>query len=516
VLAVFFFSVRGIMAKACGGLPPFNDRRVRALNGVSAAQDRGAVVYWMSRDQRSEDNWALLHAQELALGRSTPLHVVFCLVPKFLDATLRHFDFMIRGLREVEENLRKARVPFHLRMGLAVVEVPKLCEELGATTVVCDMSPLRVPAGWSRDVAERCGDRGIRVLQVDAHNVIPVWIASDKQEHAARTIRKKIMLPLPAYLTDFPALIQHPHTTKKDWPKPADWEAAYKALEVDRSVGPVPGIVPGSAAGLAVLEDFCAKRLSLFATSRNDPNVDAVSGLSPYLHFGQVSAQRCALRVRQFAAERPKDTAVEKGCEAFIEESVVRRELADNFCFYNPHYDSIEGAPGWAQQTLKDHETDAREYVYDASTLEVGTTHDDLWNASQLQMVREGKMHGFLRMYWAKKILEWSPCPRDALATAIRFNDRYSMDGRDPNGYVGCMWSICGVHDMGWTERKVFGKIRFMNYAGCKRKMQIPKFVARYAALKAGSSSSSATPSVSQKRANPRGTEAAVKKGRKA
>ena len=154
--------------------------------------------------------------------------------------------------------------------------------------------------------------------------------------------------------------------------------------------------------------------------------------------------------------------------------------------------------------------------MYDASTLEVGTTHDDLWNASQLQMVREGKMHGFLRMYWAKKILEWSPCPRDALATAIRFNDRYSMDGRDPNGYVGCMWSICGVHDMGWTERKVFGKIRFMNYAGCKRKMQIPKFVARYAALKAGSSSSSATPSVSQKRANPRGTEAAVKKGRKA
>uniref|UniRef100_A0A7S2PXV1 Deoxyribodipyrimidine photo-lyase n=1 Tax=Zooxanthella nutricula TaxID=1333877 RepID=A0A7S2PXV1_9DINO len=341
------------------------------------------------------------------------------------------------------------------------------------------MSPLRVPRGWARDVAAACGAEGVPVVQVDAHNVVPVWAASDKQEYAARTIRKKVMTSLQVYLKEFPPLEKHPHALdEKAWPPPIDWEAAEQSLDADRGVGPVAGFVPGSRAGRARLEDFCAKRLALFADRRNDPNTDALSGLSPYLHFGQLAAQRCALRVRQ-AAEEAKG-AVDKSCEAYIEEAVVRRELSDNFCFYNDKYDSIEGASNWAVQTLKEHAGDKREFVYTPEQLEAGKTHDDLWNASQLQLVREGKMHGFLRMYWAKKILEWTPGPEAALAEAIRLNDRFSLDGRDPNGYVGCMWSICGIHDQGWAERPVFGKIRFMNYAGCKRKFDIPAFVKRY------------------------------------
>lgn len=187
--------------------------------------------------------------------------------------------------------------------------------------------------------------------------------------------------------------------------------------------------------------------------------------------------QRCALAAQTCGKQ---SAATKKASESFIEELVVRRELADNFCFYNDRYDQLEGCSEWAQVSLQKHAKDKREYIYSLDELQQGKTHDDLWNAAQLQMVREGKMHGFLRMYWAKKILEWSPTPKEALRRAIYLNDRYELDGRDPNGYVGCMWSIGGIHDMGWTERPIFGKIRFMNYAGCKRKFNIPSLVARY------------------------------------
>nr|QDO16452.1 CPD photolyase [Crypthecodinium cohnii]USW07795.1 CPD photolyase [Crypthecodinium cohnii] len=456
-----------------------DSRRCRKINSIPFPDRPGPVVYWMSRDQRSEDNWALLYAQGLAKQQKVPLHVVFCLVPKFLDATIRQFDFMLRGLREVEQDLISKDIPFHLKMGLASNEVPAFCKEQEASAVVCDMAPLRVPMQWTNDVGNALADLNIPLVQVDAHNVVPVWAASDKQEYAARTIRRKIMDSLPTYLKDFPPLEKHPDPPAKDkWPKPVDWDLAEKTLEVDRTVLPVKQFLPGMFEGKKVLEAFCGSKLSKFADKRNDPNSDISSNLSPYLHFGQLAPQRAALAARK-AAEKDKK-AYAKGCESFIEELVVRRELADNFCFYNPKYDKIEGASAWAQETLKAHQSDKREHIYTAQQLEEGKSHDDLWNAAQLQLVREGKMHGFLRMYWAKKILEWMPTPAEALAEAIRLNDRYELDGRDPNGYVGCMWSICGIHDMGWTERPIFGKIRFMNYAGCKRKFNIPNFVKRY------------------------------------
>ncbi|CAE7808952.1 phr [Symbiodinium sp. CCMP2592] len=249
-----------------------------------------------------------------------------------------------------------------------------------------------------------------------------------------------------------------------------DVAAALKSLQVDRTVGPVSKelFTPGAAAGKRRLEEFVRKRLTIFGKQRNDPTKQALSGLSPWIKFGQISAQRCALVVKKAAKGASK-----AGADDFLEESIVRRELADNFCWYNQNYDSLKGASAWAVETLKKHSKDKREYVYSRLQLEKAQTHDELWNAAQRQMVSEGKMHGFLRMYWAKKVLEWSKDPATALATAIYLNDRYNLDGREPNGYVGCMWSICGVHDMGWPERKIFGKIRYMNYEGCKRKFNV-------------------------------------------
>ena len=310
---------------------------------------------------------------------------------------------------------------------------------------------------------------------VDGHNVVPLWIASPKQEYAARTIRPKIMGQLKKYITEFPRVKEGTKGAVK--PEPTDWKALNASLEIDRRVKPLASWTPGTRAAFEMLHGFIRSRLHHFATKRNDPCQNYISGLSPYLHFGQIAPQRCALEVSKYRGRYSESVA------SFIEELVVRRELSDNHCFYNEKYDSIDGASEWARESLVKHTSDARTHLYTMGEFEFGCTHDPLWNASQLQMVSEGKLHGFLRMYWCKKILEWTNTPQLALSTALYLNDRYNIDGRDPNGYVGCAWSILGIHDMGWTERPVFGKIRYMNFDGCKRKFKVADFIERYARL---------------------------------
>ena len=219
---------------------------------------------------------------------------------------------------------------------------------------------------------------------------------------------------------------------------------------------------------------FVQIRLKKFNTKRNDPTENALSNLSPWFHFGHIAVGRAILAVKKYGKSNAESVA------AFCEEAIVRRELSDNFCYYNKNYDSLKGAYDWAQKTLNDHRKDKRANLYTRDELEQSKTHDDLWNSAQIQLVREGKMHGFLRMYWAKKILEWTESPEQALEYSRYLNDRFSLDGRDPNGYVGCMWSIAGIHDQGWREREIFGKIRYMNYEGCKKKFNVNAFVARY------------------------------------
>eukprot|EP00605_Chrysophyceae_sp_TOSAG23-4_P002135 GSChrysophyteH1.ASY1.ANO1.2362.1 assembled CDS len=400
----------------------------------------------MSRDQRAVDNHAIVYAQGLAQAQGVPLKVVFNLVPKFLDATIRQFGFMLKGLEEVESNLRAAKIPFYLTSGDPCKSIPKFCTRL------------QLP-----------------MIQVDAHNIVPVWHASPKLEYGARTIRSKINAVISTYLRDdMPPLSSNIDADKvMSACKPVDWKAALKSLEINREIKEVDWITPGTAAARKMLESFCETKLIHFADKRNDPNTLVASEMSPYYHFGQFSVQRAILHIKSLRR-------YSEGTASYCEEAVIRRELSDNFCFYNPNYDNLDGIYPWAKESLDLHKADVRNPLYTRDQLEAAETIDDLWNAAQLQMVQIGKMHGFLRMYWAKKILEWTASPEEALATSIYLNDKYSLDGRDPNGYVGCMWSIGGVHDQGWMERSIFGKIRYMNYAGCKRKFDVAKFVQKY------------------------------------
>lgn len=425
----------------------------------------------MARDQRVEDNWALLFAQNLAIKNKVPMHVLFCLTDSFMDATIRHFIFMLKGLEEVADECHKLNVNFHLLRGDHGKEIPKFVKENKIGALVCDFSPLRIHRSWVDSIKKNIGE--IPFVQVDAHNVVPIWIASDKQEYAARTIRNKINSKLGEYLTQFPPVIKHPY--KASTPAASiDWKKTLKSLKVDHSVGEVDWCRPGYRNAVGMLESFINKRLKLFNTKRNDPTVNALSNMSPYFHFGQISVQRAVLEVSKHKSKSKESV------DAFCEEAIVRRELSDNFCFYNKNYDNLKGISDWARLSLDAHRKDKRPYLYTREELDQSLTHDDLWNAAQNQLRNEGKMHGFLRMYWAKKILEWMKTPDDALATALYLNDRYNLDGRDPNGFVGCMWSIGGIHDMGWAERAVFGKIRYMNYEGCKRKFDIKAFIARH------------------------------------
>lgn len=423
----------------------------------------------MSRDQRVADNWALLHAQSLALERQAPLAVVFTLADSFLGATLRQFGFMLRGMAGVAERLRELAIPFILLRGSPPDEICRFIRQHKVSVLVTDFDPLRLKRSWHHQVA---GSVPVPCIEVDAHNIVPCRIASTRQEFGAYTFRPKIHRLLPGFLDDFPPVVRHPFP----WSEPVndfDVEATLSGITVDRSVAETCGLTPGEQGGRARLDDFISNGLASYETECNDPCRHGQSGLSPWLHFGQISAQRVALEVI-----RQLNSSSSTG--AFLEELIVRRELADNFCLYNSSYDRVAGFPEWAQRTIAAHRNDPREYLYRPEQLETAQTHDPLWNAAQLTMVSTGTMHGYLRMYWAKKILEWSPAPEEAMATAIMLNDRYQLDGRDPNGYAGIAWSIGGVHDRAWGERPVFGKIRYMNYKGCLRKFAVAEYISRH------------------------------------
>jgi deoxyribodipyrimidine photo-lyase len=441
-------------------------KRARTLK--DGPKKSGPVLYWMSRDQRAGDNWAMLFAQELALANGSPLAVVFCLAPRFLHAAFRQYGFLLRGLAEVENRLAGHDIPFVLRCGEAGREIPDLADSLEVAVLVTDFDPLRLKRTWKREVAEKIA---IPFYEVDAHNLTPCWLASPKQEWAAYSFRPKLRRALPEFLTEMAELEVHPHKLGNTGPVP--WEEILADQPADRRVPEVDWLKPGEDEALKRLHSFLEEKLARYDRDRNDPAKDGQSNLSPYLHFGQISAQRVALEVLK--AEAPPAAK-----DAFLEELIVRRELSDNFCFYNDNYDNFQGFPEWARASLDARRRDRREHVYALKDFEAGRTHDDIWNAAQREMVLTGKMHGYMRMYWAKKILEWTASPEEALETAIYLNDRYELDGRDPNGYVGIAWSIGGVHDRAWKERPVFGKIRYMSAGGLKSKFTVADYVKKF------------------------------------
>lgn len=428
---------------------------------------RGAIIYWMQRDQRVNDNWALIHAMDLARSEERELMVAFCLSPDFPGATYRHYHFMLKGLEGVEMLLGNLGIPFVLLQGEPGTALPKLAEEVGAGWMVTDFNPVRTGMNWRSQVAETLR---IPLLEVDAHNILPARVISDKMEYGAFTIRKKAERHLKEYLTPFPAVKGIENSRNKPKPEQVDWQKIREQVSADHSVGPVEWLEPGEEAALRHLNHFIRTGLEHYASLRNFPDREGQSGLSPYLHFGQISAQRVALEAQRSGAN-PGSVQV------FLEELIVRRELADNFCLYCADYDCFSSFQPWARATLNHHRDDLRDYLYTLTQFEEAATHDPLWNAAQQEMIRTGRMHGYMRMYWAKKILEWTASPEIAMETAIYLNDKYELDGRDPNGYAGIAWAIGGVHDRPWGERPVFGMIRYMNDKGCRRKFDVEAYI---------------------------------------
>lgn len=443
-----------------------DERRVRPLNSHAAAA--GPVLYVMAREQRVADNWALIYAAARAQERNVPLLVVFALAPMFNNGSARHNEWMVASLQSVQHSLRALSLPFFVLYGDWVETIPAFVAEQSVGEVVFDFNPLEPVRSWRALVAKQLE---ILVSEVDARNVVPCWHASPKAEFAAYTFRPKVTRQLKEFLVPFPSV---PTTPTWSGSVPIiDWERvrAYRACDYSE---PVPTLyTPGEEAAQQMLQSFLDERLPGYATRRNDPTLDGVSHLSPYLRWGNISAQRVALAIN--AAHAPTADR-----DAFLEELIVRREVAENYVLYTPQYDTLAGAHNWAQTTLNEHRSDAREYVYSFEQFAAGATHDELWNAMQQQLRTEGKMHGWCRMYWAKKILEWTASPEEAISIALTLNDQYELDGRDSNGVTGVMWSIAGVHDRAWTERPVFGKIRYMNYSGAKRKFPVAAYIAKY------------------------------------
>jgi deoxyribodipyrimidine photo-lyase len=427
------------------------------------------VVYWMQRAQRATDNPALDVAVALGNLLGKPVVVFVALTSNYPGANLRHFHFFAQGLGAVARGLARRRVGLVVRVA-EVDGLERLCRDVRAAFVVGDENPLRVPASWRERAATRLR---VPFWTVDADVVVPSAVIG-REPYAARTLRPKIRAALREFLVAADDL-----RARVSWAMPAGLEHLAPGEEVldhlrlDRRVGPVAGIEGGTDAGQAALRRFVRQRLAGYDVDRNHPDRDGTSGLSPYLHFGHLGPREVALAVR--TADRP---AVDR--DGFLEQLIVRRELAVNFVRFNPEYDQLEGCEPWALRTLDKHLKDPRPILYSERQLEHAETHDPLWNAAQMQMVHTGWMHGYLRMYWAKKILEWSESPAAALAIANRLNDTYELDGRDPNGYAGTAWSIGGKHDRAWgPERPVFGTVRYMSYASTSKKFNSRAYIDR-------------------------------------
>ena len=309
---------------------------------------------------------------------------------------------------------------------------------------------------------------------VDADTVVPPKLAYPKAAYGAYILRPKLRKLQERFITEYPAV-----AVKQRWdgPQPAgedsaDVEGIMAKLVLDGSVGPVEQVA-GATAAMEQLQVFMGRGFKRYDDRRNDPTVDATSKLSAYLHFGQISAQRVAYEVLN-SDEYDIDP---DGVEGYLDELITWRELAVNHVLYRPQYDAYEAIPDWAKRSLEKHAGDPREALYTPEELEAAATHDELWNAAQLEMVRTGRMHGYMRMYWAKKILEWSESPVRAIEAAVYLNDKYFLDGRDPNGYAGILWAIGGLHDRPWFDRPIYGQVRYMSYGGAKGKFDVAAYV---------------------------------------
>ncbi len=456
--------------------PRVTVRTTPGSNGLPR-QDGGCVVYWMQRAQRGTDNAAVDVAVHAANELGLPLVVYFAAIANFPSANLRHYAFLNQGLPDIEADLAERNIAFIMRR-FPNESHEQFFADVNAALVIGDENPMRGPEAWRRTLAERLT---APFWTVDTDVIVPSKLL-EKEQYAAYIIRPRLYKRLPDFLVPY----ENPHA-QHAWSRPANFksDSAHEDItqgwpDLDRSILPVDAWKGGAHAAGARLKHFVDHLLGNYDAARNKPEVDGTSRLSPYLHFGHIGPMTIMLAVD---AALKKNPALQGNRDGFVNELVVWRELAVNFVKYNPNYDNPVCAENWARASLAEHERDERERLYTLKQLERGETYDDLWNAAQTQMVQFGWMHNYMRMYWAKKILEWTPDIPTAMKYAIALNDRYELDGRDPNGYSGIAWSMVGKFDRPWFDRPVFGKIRYMSGGSTGKKFNSKLYICQMSEL---------------------------------
>ncbi len=419
----------------------------------------------MRRSQRALDNPALETAVQAANILGLPCVVFFAPVPFYPHANLRHFRFLNQGISAIAQGLEQRGIGFVLRR-YPDHHLLNFCDEVGAALLIGDENPMREPEHWRQVVAKRVR---IPFWTVDSDVIVPSKLL-EKEQYGAYTIRPRIHRMLPEFLKpvgNSKAMVE--------WIPPKNFQTLpvgtdiTDGWDIDRSVPPVDLFSGGTDEALKHLKKFTERHLAGYENDRNKPEMNATSLLSPYLHFGHLGPHTVALAIQE--ADLPVAAK-----NAYLEQLIVRRELAINFVRFNPDYDNFESGPDWAHKTLAEHAGDPRR-LYTKKEMEEARTDDALWNAAQQQMLYAGWMHNYMRMYWAKKILEWSKSPAEAFRFAVYLNDKYFLDGRDPNGYAGIAWAIVGKHDRPWFDRPIFGQVRYMAFNSTSKKFNSKLYI---------------------------------------
>jgi deoxyribodipyrimidine photo-lyase len=458
---------------------PVAAERIRSLNTAKPRAGASYVLYWAQMNRRVSENHALAHAAEIANANGLPLLFYEALTCTYKAANDRIHSFVLEGVPDNAAEARRigAGYFFYLRATRSSPNDVLYRLAKNAHSVITDDYPVFIAATHNISVPKHID---VPYIVVDSSCIVPMSV-HDKRNYGAYTIRPRIHKVLSKYLqpVEMPRL---KHKWRGDLLQPdvsrlatdikaENIPALVAGCEIDHSIQPSIEYKGGSHAAQARLETFLEERLRRYAKESSQPSKQATSTLSPYLHFGHISALEVALAVRAHAEEHKLMP------EEFLEELIVRRELAFNFArFAGDQVESLDVLPDWCKLTMKKHAADVRPFLYAPVQFEHARTHDELWNAAQWELLLRGTIHGYYRMYWAKKIIEWSPTYEAALRTMIHLHDVYALDGRDPNTYTNILWCF-GLHDRPWGERPVFGQLRYMSLEGMKRKTDVGAYI---------------------------------------
>ena len=445
------------------------ENRIKSINNKKMDKNGDFIIYWMQRSIRSSYNHSLEYAIHLANDLKKNLLVIFCFDRKFSEMNERSCYFLFESLKDAEKNLKDRGIRFIVLDSSPLIT--KILEySKRSVCIITDRAYLK----YLRKIREEVGEKvSVRMIQIESDVVVPIEIASLKEEYSARTLRGKLHKVLDFYLNKDFEYTKYEMNYLDEIKTDFDLEKTHEIIEslnIDKTVRKSNYFTGGENTAKKILENFISEKLEGYSKFRNNPELEYQSNLSPYLHFGNISPLFVAKEISKSEKNR-------ESLEEFLEELIVRRELAINFIYYNQDYDKFQNMTYlWAYETMDKHKNDKKDYIYLPAALEKAETHDEYWNSAQKEMIITGKMHGYMRMYWAKKIIEWTEKFEEAYEIIKYLNNKYFIDGRDENGYAGIAWCF-GKHDRAWNERNIFGKLRYMNSNGLKRKFDIEKYV---------------------------------------